>query len=136
MGVTPCQGPVYRGFSRAKAVPGPCQGCAIEHRTSNIEHRTSNIEHRTSNIEHRTSNIEGGDMRPAQPSTFGVQCSVFDVSPSTYERFEIRIPPIAEKPRLHRRGRAHACARHRGKHVHLQRLEFSFPAATCTGKAR
>src|SRR5438445_251634 len=38
-----------------------------------------------------------------------------------YERFEIRLPPTAEEPRLHRRGRAHARARHRGHDGDLQR---------------
>src|SRR5439155_15239942 len=75
---------------------------------------------RTSNIQHRTLNIDGGDTRPAQRSTFGVQCSVFDVSLSNYERFEIRLPPVAEEPRLHCRRCAHARPRHRGEHRDLQ----------------
>src|SRR6266704_2792991 len=36
-----------------------------------------------------------------------------------YERFEIRLPATAEESRFHRRGRAHARARHRGEHGHL-----------------
>src|SRR6266513_1374515 len=42
---------------------------------------------------------------------------------TNHERFEIRHPPIAEEPRLQRRGGAHAGARHRGEHRHLQRRQ-------------
>src|SRR5205823_8980253 len=41
--------------------------------------------------------------------------------PPNYERFEIRLPPVAEEPRLHRRGRAHARAWHWGHHCNLNR---------------
>src|SRR5438094_10137885 len=71
---------------------------------------------RTSNSPHRTLNIEGGDRRQTQVSTFDVQCSVSDVCLRTYERPQIRLPPTAEESRLHRRGRAHARARHRGEY--------------------
>src|SRR6185503_6804303 len=40
---------------------------------------------------------------------------------SRYERSSLRLPPIAEEPRVHRRGRAHARTRHRGEHGDLQR---------------
>ena len=43
----------------------------------------------------------------------------------------LRPPPIAEEPRLHRRGRAHARARHRGLHGHVQRRSRGL-AATVT----
>src|SRR5437773_5274824 len=47
------------------------------------------------------------------------------------ERSQIRLPPIAEEPRLHRRGRAHARAGHRGEYSHLQRSQRSrSPAAS------
>src|SRR5437762_1552691 len=41
-----------------------------------------------------------------------------------YERFEIRHSPVAEESRIHRRGRAHAGARHRGEHGDLQRRQY------------
>jgi hypothetical protein len=33
-----------------------------------------------------------------------------------HERSQIRTPPVAEEPRLHGRGGAHAGAGHRGEH--------------------
>src|SRR6266540_2064093 len=68
----------------------------------------TNIEHPTSNAEHRSRT-----HAPAQPSTFDVQYSAFDVRPFAYERSSLRPPPVAEEPRLHRRCRAHARAGHR-----------------------
>src|SRR5438309_11771599 len=40
-----------------------------------------------------------------------------------YERPQIRLPPVAEKPRLHRRGGADARARDRGEHDDFQRRQ-------------
>src|SRR5438445_3516937 len=37
-----------------------------------------------------------------------------------YERSSLRLPPTAEESRLHRRGRAHARAGHRGEHGDVQ----------------
>src|SRR5437762_1816202 len=39
---------------------------------------------------------------------------------TSHERPQIRLPPVAEEPRLHRGGRAHARARHRREHGHIQ----------------
>src|SRR6266404_8638844 len=38
---------------------------------------------------------------------------------TNHERFEIRFPPVAEEPWLHRRGRAHPRARHRGHNFYF-----------------
>src|SRR3989442_15411483 len=76
---------------------------------------------KTSNIQHRTLNFERAVTTSARTSAFDVQCSVFDVFSFGYEQPQIRLPPTAEEPRLHRRGRAHARARHRGHDGDLQR---------------
>src|SRR5881392_2171739 len=54
---------------------------------------------------------------------------------SPYERPQIRLPPVAEEPRLHRRGRAHARAGHRGEHGDLQRGQRSVAAPTAVSGA-
>src|ERR1051326_3516665 len=59
-------------------------------------------------------------------STFVIRISSFSMASlrgllRNYERPQIRLPPIAEKPRLRRRRCAHARSRHWGEHVSLQR---------------
>src|SRR5713101_7788250 len=55
---------------------------------------------------------------------------------TNHERPQIRLSPIAEEPRLHRRGRAHARARHRGEHSDLQRRQCCPVASTVVPGAR
>src|ERR1041385_1271776 len=47
-----------------------------------------------------------------------------------YERPEIRLSPVAEEPRLRRRGRAHPRAGHRCEHGDLQRRQRRAAAAS------
>src|SRR5439155_26819906 len=53
-----------------------------------------------------------------------------------HERPQIRLPPTAEESRLHRRGRAHARARHRGQHGAVQRGQWRSTAATAVSRTR
>ena len=60
---------------------------------------------------------------------------MFDVSPFIHERSSLRLPPIAEEPRLHLRGRAHACSRHRGEHGDLPTPGCNPPACSARENA-
>src|SRR5881396_3690199 len=55
---------------------------------------------------------------------------------TNHERFQIRLPPIAEEPRLHGRGRAHARAGHRGEHGHLYRRQCRLAESAALSRAR
>src|SRR6266700_1435538 len=55
---------------------------------------------------------------------------------NTYaQRPPLRLAPIAEEPRVHRRGRAHARARHRSKHGDFQRRECGFAEGAAVSRA-
>src|SRR6266566_9601527 len=66
-------------------------------------------------------------------SDFVIRISSFSSASSrrllpNYERFEIRLPPVAEEPRLHRRGGAHAGPGHWREHRYLQRRQRGIAA--------
>ena len=63
--------------------------------------------------------------------------SATDNGPLTtnHERFEIRLPPVAEEPRLHRRGRAHAGAGHRSEHPIFSVINVYEQETIPTGRA-
>ena|SRR5438876_4809469 len=52
------------------------------------------------------------------------------------ERSSLRLPPTAEVPRSHRRGRAHARARHRWQQRHLQRRRCGTDSSTALRRRR
>src|SRR6266550_4113547 len=59
---------------------------------------------------------------------FGAECLGFEIChlvnrKSENERPSLRLPPTAEEPGLHRRGRAHARAGRRNEHGHVQRAQ-------------
>src|SRR6185369_2580414 len=66
-------------------------------------------------------------------SKFDVQCSVFDVSSFSYERSEIRLPPIGKESRLHRRCGVIPEPWDRGQYQHFQFRQRA-PAATSAGQ--
>src|SRR3989442_1211514 len=51
------------------------------------------------------------------------------------ERPSLRLPPIVEDPVLHRRGRAHLRAGHRGEHRDFQRCERGTASTTADSRA-